>query len=232
LIATNLLTSPNCFLSSGNTPASIVFFLNLSQASPNILICPVYVLAISSDAPIITAVPSLNAFMICSLVCAALYLTPSSKPKSDLTPFSLNKSAAAIPPANDLCNCSAVCWKLNPVAAAMSPVIFITSFNSSAPSVTVNSNGADLAISSKAKGTVLANFVKLSNAAAPSSALPVKNFNWIPKFSKSTAVFKNDLATLRAPNAATAPTTAPCNLENAELDFLVEDCNFPIDLCT
>ena len=124
-------------------------------------------------------------------------------------------SAAAIPPLNALCNCSAVVLKSKPVAAAISPVIFNTSLSSSAPSTTVNKFGAALAICCSSKGTVPANLVKVSNALEPSSADPVKNFNCIDKFSTSTAVLRKSLPNLKAPIAATAPTITFCKLPKA-----------------
>ena len=51
-------------------------------------------------------------------------VAPALKPNNALTPLSLKISADAIPPANDLCICSAVVLKSNPVTDATLPVIF------------------------------------------------------------------------------------------------------------
>ena len=66
------------------------------------------------------------------IVASAVTVAPALKPNKALTPLSLNTSAAAIPPANHLCICSADCLKSNPVTAATFPVIFNIRVRSSA----------------------------------------------------------------------------------------------------
>jgi hypothetical protein len=63
---------------------------------------------------------SSNLFTVSSIEIVA----PALKPNNALTPLSLNISAAEIPPANDLCICSAVVLKSNPVTAETLPTIF------------------------------------------------------------------------------------------------------------
>ena len=57
------------------------------------------------------------------MVSSAETVAPALNPNKSLTPRSLNISADAIPPANDLCICYAVVAKSNPVTAATLPVI-------------------------------------------------------------------------------------------------------------
>ena len=64
------------------------------------------------------------AFSKASIVSSTDTVAPALNPNKALTPLSLNMSADAIPPANDLCICSAVCLKSKPVTAATLPVIF------------------------------------------------------------------------------------------------------------
>ena len=67
--------------------------------------------------------PLPNTFSNAFIVSSADTVAPALKPNISLTPFSLNKSAEPIPPANDLCICSAVVLKSNPVTDATLPVI-------------------------------------------------------------------------------------------------------------
>ena len=82
------------------------------------------------------------------------------KPNNALTPLSLNKSALPIPDEKDLCICSAVVLKSNPVTEATLPVIFKISFNSSAFFVTTAKFPAP-AISSNEKVLLMQNQLDL-----------------------------------------------------------------------
>ena len=92
-------------------PALAIVLLKLNNLSPNIDKVPVNVLANSSVAfPNFPPLP--NTFSKAFTVSSADTVAPALNPNKSLTPFSLNISAAAIPPANDLCICSAVVQNL------------------------------------------------------------------------------------------------------------------------
>ena len=107
MFSINLFTSTNACLIKSKNPAWFVSLLNLNNLSPNIDIVPVNVVAKTSVAfanlPFSPNVSS-NAFIVSSTDTVA----PALNPNNALTPLSLNTSAEAIPPANDLCICVAV----------------------------------------------------------------------------------------------------------------------------
>jgi len=142
------------------------------------------------------------------------------KPSIFLTPFSLNTSAAAIPPANDLCICSAVCWKSNPVTAATLPVISnILESLSASPATTARFPDAACICSSE-KGTLAAKFAITSNAFAPSVVEPNNCFNLTFKSSILLPVETKDFITRPAPIVANAPLK--------ENTALVSPANLPL----
>ena len=112
-----------------------------------------------------------------AIVSSAVTLAPAWKPNKALTPLSLNRSAAPIPPEKALWIWLDVVSKSNPVTAATLPVISNTLFKSSASLATTARFPDALDISSSENGTLAANFVRLSKAIAPSSTDPNKNLN-------------------------------------------------------
>ena len=154
-----------------------------------------------------------NTFSNACAVCSIDTTAPAWKPSIFLTPFSLNKSAAPIPALNDLCICSAVVLKSNPVTAATLPVISNIFCKSFALSVTVAKIPAPPCICSSENGTLDANFVIFSKAFAPSVVFFNKNFNLTCKFSNSFPVLTKFLMTKPAPK----PIKAFCKLNTAPL---------------
>ena len=97
-------------------------FLKLKSLSPSIDKVPVNVVDNSFVAsPNLPPLP--NTLSNALIVSSAVTVAPALNPSISLTPFSLKMSAAPIPPANDLCICSPVVLKSNPVTAATLPVI-------------------------------------------------------------------------------------------------------------
>jgi hypothetical protein len=113
-------------------------------------------------------------------VSSVVTSTPALNPNNALTPLSLNKSALPIPDENDLCICSAVVLKSNPVTAATLPVSFNISFNSSAFLVTTAKFPAPAWISSNEKGTLDAKSIKPLKALSPSFTPLNKKANLSP----------------------------------------------------
>ena len=179
-----LLTTTNAFFTKSKNPDWFVSNLNLNNLSPNIDKVPVKVVANTSVA--LENLPfspnnSSNLFTVSSIVTVA----PALNPNKALTPLSLNKSAAPIPAPNDLCICSAVVLKSNPVTAATLPVIFNIFCRWSASLETTARFAEPAAISSSEKGTLAAKSIKPLNAFLPCSTLPNKKLNLNPNSSTS-----------------------------------------------
>ena len=101
------------------------------------------------------------------------------------------------------------------MTAATLPVISNTLFKSFASFETTARFPDALEISSNENGTVPANFVRLSNAFAPSSADPNRNLNLMFRLSTSLPTSTNDFTTAPAPR----PTKAPFKLKTLFLTF-------------
>ena len=152
----NLFNPLNSFLSSSKNSAPATVLLKLNNLSPSIDKVPVKVVDSSS-----VAFPNLpfllKTFSNAFIVSSADTVAPAENPSISLTPFSLKMSAAAIPPANDLCICSAAVLKSIPVTAATLPVISnIFESLSASPATTARLPEAAWICSSE-KGTLAAN---------------------------------------------------------------------------
>ena len=192
------MVTTNAFLIKSKKPALFVSNLNLNSLSDSIDRVPVNVVARTSVAfPNLPSGPKVSskAFIVSSVDTVA----PALKPNKALTPLSLNTSAAAIPPANALCICSAVCLKSNPVTAATLPVIFNIRVKSSASFATTARFPDAVLISCSENGTLAAKLIKLLKAFVPSLTLPNKKLNLMPRFSTSLPTLTSDLIAIPPP---------------------------------
>jgi len=220
-----LLITTSAFLTKSKNPASFVSSLNLNNLSDNIDNVPVNVVAKTSVAlENLPFSPNNNSNL--SIVSSVVTAIPALNPSNALTPLSLKRSAAPIPDENDLCICSAVVLKSNPVTAATLPVIFKTFCSSSALSVTTAKLPDADAISCSEKGTLPAKSIKPLNAFCPSATLPNKKLNLIPSSSTSLPTFTNDLTTSPPP----IPINADCT-ENIDALKLESPARIPLKAC-